>query len=136
MGGEYVRFARSNPNQYRFMFMVPHPKWTWHSEEREQDRGNPNRDAYTFLKETLTEAIEQGRLRADLTDVDLAAQMVWGAMHGIIALQIAMGQDDWLEWRPLEQIGAAMIQTLFRGITRPGQPDAARLPAASPSPLK
>ncbi|HWM87502.1 MAG TPA: TetR-like C-terminal domain-containing protein, partial [Kofleriaceae bacterium] len=132
MGDEYVCFAQSNPNQYRFMFMVPHPRWTWATEERIQDRGNPNRDAYTFLKWTCSEAIEQGRLRPDLTDPDAAAQLVWGAMHGCIALRIAMGDDEWLEWRPLDQLGAAMIETLISGIMRPGQPDAQRRSAVTP----
>jgi AcrR family transcriptional regulator len=132
MGEEYICFARSNPNQYRFMFMVPHPSSTWHTEERMNDRGNPNRDAYTFLKWTCTQAIEQGRLRPDFTDPDLTAQVVWGAMHGIIALQIAMSKDDWIEWLPLERLGNAMIETLLRGITLPGQPDAPRQSALTP----
>jgi AcrR family transcriptional regulator len=133
MGEAYVGFARSNPNQYRFMFMVPHPESTWTSAERDGDRGNPNRDAYTFLKWTCTQAIEQGRVRPDLNHPDVAAQLVWGAMHGIIALQIAMAEDDWVEWQPLEQLGASMVETLLRGITLPGQPpDAPRPPGQSP----
>jgi AcrR family transcriptional regulator len=132
MGEEYVRFARSNPNQYRFMFMVPHPRWTWDTEERVNDRGNPNRDAYTFLKWTCTQAIEQGSLRPDLNDPDLAAQLIWGAMHGIIALQIAMGQDEWVEWLPLEQLGSATLETLIRGVTLPARSAAPRPPAALP----
>jgi AcrR family transcriptional regulator len=133
MGEAYVGFARSNPNQYRFMFMVPHPESTWTSAERDSDRGNPNRDAYTFLKWTCTQAIEQGRVRPDLNHPDVAAQLVWGAMHGIIALQIAMAEDDWVEWQPLEQLGASMVETLLRGITPPGQPpDAPRPPGQTP----
>jgi AcrR family transcriptional regulator len=133
MGGAYVGFARSNPNQYRFMFMVPHPESTWSNAERDGDRGNPNRDAYTFLKWTCTQAIEQGRLRRDLDSPDVAAQLVWGAMHGIIALQIAMAEDDWVEWQPLEQLGASMVETLLRGITLPGpQPDAPWPPGRTP----
>jgi AcrR family transcriptional regulator len=130
MGEAYVQFARSNPNQYRFMFMVPHPHHTWHSQERQGDRGNPNRDAYTFLKWTCSQAIEQGRVRADLGDPDVAAQLVWGAMHGIIALQIAMADDEWVAWQPLEELCASMVETLIRGITLPGPPESPRLPAA------
>ena len=132
MGEQYILFARTNPNQYRFMFMVPHPHHTWHNEERQSDRGNPNRDAYTFLKWSCTQAIEQGRVRPDLSDPDVAAQLVWGAMHGIIALQIAMGGDTWVEWQPLEELGASMIETLLRGITLPGLPESPRLPAVTP----
>lgn len=131
MGEEYVAFARTNPNQYRFMFMVPHPRWTWDTAERQNDRGNPNRDAYTFLKWTCAQAIEQGRLRPELADADLAAQLIWGAMHGFIALQIAMGNDEWLEWQPLDRLGTATIETLVRGVTQPCLSDAPRPPAAT-----
>ena len=132
MGAAYVQFARENPNQYRFMFMVPHPRWTWTTDERNGDRGNPNRDAYTFLKWTCTEAIDQGRLREDLIDPDVAAQVVWGAMHGIIALQIAMKQDAWVEWVPLEKLGTATVDILMRGITQPDRPAAPRPPHVKP----
>jgi len=135
MGEEYVRFAQSNPNQYRFMFMSTHPDWVWETKERQNDRGNPNRDAYTFLKWTCTQAIEEGRLRPDLTDPDLAAQLIWGAMHGIIALQIAMGKDDWVDWRPLDQLGASMVETLLRGVTQPDRPADSR-PLSAVTPLK
>ena len=133
MGEAYIGFARSNPNQYRFMFMVPHPQHTWHHEERQSDRGKPNRDAYTFLKWSCAQAIEQGRVRPDVSEPDVAAQLVWGAMHGIIALQIAMGEDEWVAWQPLEELGVSMIETLLRGITLPGPPDAQRPPAATPT---
>lgn len=129
MGAAYVQFARENPNQYRFMFMVPHPRWTWTTDERDGDRGNPNRDAYTFLKWTCTQAIDQGRLREDLVDPDLAAQVVWGAMHGSIALQIVMSEDDWVEWQALDRLGAETIKTLLVGVTRPGRPAPGRPPA-------
>jgi AcrR family transcriptional regulator len=132
MGEQYILFAQSNPNQYRFMFMVPHPHDTWHPEERQSDRGNPNRDAYTFLKWSCAQAIEQGRVRPDMSDPDVAAQLVWGAMHGIIALQIAMRSDQWVEWQPLEDLGASMIETLLRGITLPGPPESPRRPAVTP----
>jgi AcrR family transcriptional regulator len=132
MGEQYILFARSNPNQYRFMFMVPHPHDTWPHEDSNGDRGNPNRDAYTFLKWSCAQAIEQGRVRPDLGDPDVAAQLVWGAMHGIIALQIAMASDQWVDWQPLEQLGASMIETLLRGITLPGPPEPLRRPAETP----
>jgi AcrR family transcriptional regulator len=132
MGEEYVRFAQSNRNQYRFMFMAPHPPWTWANEERQNDRGNPNRDAYTFLKWTCTQAIEQGSLRPDLTDPDVAAQLIWGAMHGIIALQIAMKDDEWVDWQPLDKLGVSIIETLIRGITLPGLQDDRPRPAVTP----
>jgi AcrR family transcriptional regulator len=116
IGGQYLAFAKNNPNHYRWMFMTTHPPG--HDALQRPHKGNPNRDSYSFLRWTLQEAIEQGRLREDLGDADVAAQLAWGAMHGIIALQIAMCDEDWIEWKPLEEQGGRMVDALIRGFTR------------------
>ena len=36
----------------------------------------------------------QGRLRDELTDVDLVAQTIWSAIHGVVSLEIAKCNDD------------------------------------------
>ena len=116
IGSQYLSFAKGNPNHYRWMFMTTHPPG--HDALQKEHKGNPNRDSYSFLKWTCQQAIEQGRLREDLSDADVAAQLAWGAMHGIIALQIAMCDEDWIEWKPLEEQGSRMVDALIRGFTR------------------
>jgi AcrR family transcriptional regulator len=49
IGAIYIDFGTRYPNHYKFMFMTPHPP----HEPDEMDRemmGNPEKDAYAFLK--------------------------------------------------------------------------------------
>jgi AcrR family transcriptional regulator len=113
----YVRFAREHPNHYRFMFMTPHPHGA--DEAQGERKGNPTEDAYALLRMTCAQAIEQGRLRPELDDPDLAAQLVWGATHGPVALQLAMRCDnDWIVWKPLDELSRLLGDVLIRGAER------------------
>jgi AcrR family transcriptional regulator len=114
MGRAYARFALERPNHYRLMFMTPTPAGDHGPLER---RGKPDQDAYAFLQWTVGQAIQAGRLRPEYSDVDLAAQMAWGAVHGLVSLHIAKGNDEWVEWRPLSEAVDAMLELLIRGLT-------------------
>jgi hypothetical protein len=49
------------------------------------------------------------------------AQMAWSSLHGLIALHIAKGQDEWIEWRDLRTMASRMSEALMRGmLRRPG----------------
>jgi AcrR family transcriptional regulator len=112
-GLAYFRFGVEHPNHYRLMFMTPHPPGT----ENLERRGNPEEDAYAFLKTIITEAVEQGRFRKELgEDVELIAQTVWSGVHGVVALHIAKCNDEWVQWRDLEQRAVTMIDVLVRGL--------------------
>jgi len=115
-GLAYVDFALSHPNHYRLMFMTPHP----HHKEDEVDihKGNPEEDAYAFLRDTAAEAIAAGRLRPELADADLVAQTMWAGMHGVVSLQIAKSEDPWLDWRAVADRVSLMNETLIRGLLR------------------
>ena len=65
IGQAYVGFAMSHRNHYRLMFMTPHPE-AMRPEDSRLTRGNPEEDAYAFLKATVAEAIAAGRLRPEL----------------------------------------------------------------------
>ncbi|MDB4993128.1 MAG: transcriptional regulator, TetR family [Myxococcaceae bacterium] len=115
-GHAYAEFATKYPNSYRLMFMSP---------ARPTDgmgdvawKGNPAEDAYAFLKLTVTEAMEKGLVREELTDPELVAQIVWSGMHGVVSLQIAMSCDQWTAWRPLKERVKTMIDVLIRGLFR------------------
>ena len=113
-GHAYVQFGIDNPNHYRLMFMTPHPP----VETDRLERGNPEEDAYAFLKHTITEAIEQKLLRPELKDVELIAQTVWAAVHGVISLHIAKHTDAWVDWRSLKRRADAMVDMIVAGIER------------------
>lgn len=116
LGVAYAGFALSHPNHYRLMFMTPHPHQ--HTEEDLIERGNPEEDAYAFLKWAIGDALAAGRIRPGLDDVELLAQTFWAGMHGVVSLQIAKCNDDWVDWRPDEDRIRLMNETLLRGLIR------------------
>lgn len=117
IGRAYVGFAIAYPNHYRLMFMTPHPVARC-SDEREAIRGNPEEDAYAFLKVTVEEAIASGRLRPEYADAELVSQMVWAGTHGVVSLHIAKRQDDWVAWRDVKTTAQELIEVMIRGLLR------------------
>ena len=118
IGAIYVDFGTRYPNHYKFMFMTPHPP----HEPDEVDRevmGNPERDAYAFLKWAVQQALDGGCFRQELNDAELISQTLWASVHGIISLQIAKGADCWVDWRPLRDRTETMLDITFRGLVRP-----------------
>ncbi|HET7434544.1 MAG TPA: TetR/AcrR family transcriptional regulator [Thermoanaerobaculia bacterium] len=113
-GMAYLRFGLEYPNHYRLMFMTPHPPLS--PEESEVKHGNPEEDAYAFLKSIVDEAIAKGIFHE--SDAELVSQIVWAGVHGVISLQIAKCNDAWIDWRPLEQRSAFMIRTLIAGLAK------------------
>jgi AcrR family transcriptional regulator len=115
-GQLYVQFAVEHPDQYRLMFMTPHPFGP--NEKAKKRRGNPHEDAYAALLALVTLVSERGQLRRDLKDLELITQTVWAGIHGVISLEIAMNRraDEWIAWSPLAARVQLMIDTLVRGL--------------------
>ena len=120
IGQAYVAFAMSHRNHYRLMFMTPHPE-SMRPEDSRLTRGNPEEDAYAFLKATVAEAIASGRMRPELRDADLVSQMVWAGTHGVVSLHIAKCKDAWVDWRDPVETAHAQIEALIRGLSREGK---------------
>jgi AcrR family transcriptional regulator len=115
-GQAYAEFALRNPQQYRYMFLTPHPPID--PADSKIDRDNPREDAYAFLRWTVSEAIAAGRLRPGLDDPELVSQIVWAGVHGIVSLRITNNSDKWVAWRSEKKTVEAMIETLLRGLVR------------------
>jgi AcrR family transcriptional regulator len=115
-GQAYVDFALEHPNQYRLMFMTPHPCDP--GAEAMKRRGNPREDAYAYLRELIQTGMDLGRIRKDVKDAELVAQTVWAALHGVISLEITMNAngDPWIVWAPLSERVRFTIDTLIRGL--------------------
>jgi AcrR family transcriptional regulator len=114
-GHAYVDFGLDNPSHYRVMFMTPKPP---PSEESKLRKGNPEEDSYAFLKGTVAQAMAEGRLRGDVTDLDLMAQVIWSGVHGVVSLEIAKCNDDWVDWRPVRERAKLMIDVLIHGVAK------------------
>jgi AcrR family transcriptional regulator len=116
-GHAYVQFGIEHPNHYRLMFMTPHPE----VEPERPEKGNPEEDAYAFLKQIVSEAIATERLRPEHKDVELVSQTMWAGVHGVISLHIAKGSDSWVDWRSLRRRAELMIEVLIAGLVRGGK---------------
>lgn len=116
IGQAYVGFGLTHRNHYRLMFMTPHPE-AMKPEDSRIKRGNPEEDAYAFLKATVVDAIAAGRLRPEFSDPDLVSQMVWAGTHGVVSLHIAKCKDDWVDWRDPIATAHAQIEVLIRGLS-------------------
>ncbi|MEO8034156.1 MAG: TetR/AcrR family transcriptional regulator [Acidobacteriota bacterium] len=113
-GHAQIRFGATHPNHYRLMFMTPHPPMA----DDTLEKGNPEEDAYAFVRSIAVEAIEQKLLKPAYKDPHLVAQTVWAAVHGVISLEIAKQNDPWIEWCPLDKRSAATIDAVIAGIVR------------------
>jgi AcrR family transcriptional regulator len=112
-GAAYVEFGLTNPSHYRLMFMTPKT-----TEATTISKGNPEEDAYAFLKGIVTELMATGHFRDELTDPDLAAQVIWATMHGLVSLEIAKCKDEWVEWRPMADRGRVIVDMILRGMLK------------------
>jgi AcrR family transcriptional regulator len=115
-GLAYVEFAMTNPNHYRFMFMTPHP--IPEPADLSIEQGNPDQDAYAFLRATVAEAIMAGRFREDCDDPDMVAQVLWSGVHGLVSLHLTKRDDPCLSFRPIKATERLMVDTIIRGLLR------------------
>jgi AcrR family transcriptional regulator len=100
----YMRFGLDNPNTYWLTFCSSA------DELSEHDVANDLRDrCYDRFKGAIGAIAKEGRLRST---VEVAAQVLWAACHGLIALRI--GRPN-VEWQPDEVLTAAMLDSLFQG---------------------
>jgi AcrR family transcriptional regulator len=116
-GHTYIRFGLEHPSHYRLMFMTP--KFHDDLSKPHDQKGNPEEDAYAFLRGLVAEAIGAGRLKPEHSDIDLVSQLVWSGVHGVISLEIAKCNDPWVEWTPVEARAKAMVEMIIESITRP-----------------
>jgi len=118
IGAIYMDFGIRNPNHYKFMFMTTPPDHGPDEVDREI-MGNPEVDAYAFLKWAVQQALDSGCFREELRDAELVSQTLWAAVHGVISLEIAKGCDYWVEWRPIKERAQMMLDLTLRGLVRP-----------------
>jgi len=117
IGAIYSEFGARYPNHYKFMFMTSHPAHEPDEVDREM-MGNPEKDAYAFLRWAVQQALDAGCFREELSDAELISQTLWASVHGVISLEIAKGCDPWVEWRPVRDRVAMMLDITLRGLER------------------
>lgn len=115
MAQGYARFALQHPNHYRLMFMIPRAS---NKQITRIQQGNTEQDAYAQLKYLVKQAFAAQLFREDLHDPELIAQTIWAGIHGVCSLQIALGQEDWVDWATIEARVQLMQDTLLHGLLR------------------
>jgi AcrR family transcriptional regulator len=115
LGLAYVEFALKHPSHYRLLFMTPHLH-EMNLDSENLRKGNPDQDAYAFLRQTVAAVIEAGLFREEFGDPDLVAQVMWSGVHGVVALHLVMSKDDWLDWRPVETIARTVVDVMIGGM--------------------
>jgi AcrR family transcriptional regulator len=118
VGEAYLRFAEKHPSQYRFMFMTFFPAPDLDEAYVAGRRGNPEKDAYAFLREACREAIAQGLLDPKVKDADELAQILWGGVHGMISLRMVKQHESWIPWQDLRATALRATRVLLRGVLR------------------
>ena len=116
LGRAYFAFARQYPSHYRLMFLTPQP--VRDPSESGIERGNPDQDAYAYLRSTVAEALATGRFREEFRDADLVAQVIWSGAHGLVALHMVKACDHWFNWHPFDETAEALIDVTLRGMLR------------------
>lgn len=114
-GYAYIDFGLKNPSHYRLMFMTPK---NLAAKDSGLAHGDPAEDAYAFVKGIVAEILAAGRFRPEYQDADLLSQVVWGGVHGVVSLEIAKCNDDWVEWRPMAERARITVDMIISGLTR------------------
>ncbi len=116
IGRAYIRFAHEFPNQYRLMFMTPDLHRVEPRQEDLDHKGDPDHDAFAFLKRAVEEAMERGAFAPEHKDPELLAQVLWAGVHGVASLQVSHGECPWMDWRSLDRRSRTMCEAVLRGL--------------------
>lgn len=114
-GRAYIEFAVTHPNHYRLMFMTPIDLPL--TEGDMARKGNPDEDAYAFVRSLVEQCMKAQLFRPELSDVDLIAQTLWAGVHGVAALEITACKG-WTDWRSLRDRCDFILQAMMHGMFR------------------
>jgi AcrR family transcriptional regulator len=115
MGQNYVKFALSHPQQFRFMFMVDRP-----IPGPECVTIDPAEDGYAFLLHNVKEGLDLGLFRPEYTDAEMLAQMLWAGVHGLAAIHMisSVKLHPWLDLRDAGDTAKLLTDVVLRGVVR------------------
>ncbi|HZZ35520.1 MAG TPA: TetR/AcrR family transcriptional regulator [Caulobacteraceae bacterium] len=104
----YVQFALQNPNAYRLVFCSSPVAASIQKQAATMEIGSNCFDRFVGV---VREIGAEGRLRQG--DAKTAAQALWAACHGLVALMITKPEFD---WAPPDQLMRVMIDGLLYGL--------------------
>jgi AcrR family transcriptional regulator len=116
---EYIRFGLAHPDEYRLVFMLRDARRKGAAAHRGASAvGDALFDA---LCARIEAGVATGKLRC-LGSARAAAQSVWAAVHGLVALRLAYPDFDWV---PVAEQIEGHLDMLLHGLAVTGAPVAA-----------
>ncbi|CAN1494851.1 AcrR Transcriptional regulator [Caulobacteraceae bacterium] len=104
----YITFALENPNAYQLVFCGQSGLVSEDKQEATEALGD---SCYDVFLSTVHEISANGRLRTGT--VDSAAQSMWAACHGLVALLLTKPS---FPWAPTEELRGVMLDGLLHGL--------------------
>lgn len=104
----YMMFALENPNAYQLVFCGPAGVLSEVKQQQTQALGDRCYDRFVSV---VREIGASGRLRTGT--VDSAAQSMWAACHGLVALLLTKST---FAWAPTEELRKVMLDGLLHGL--------------------
>jgi AcrR family transcriptional regulator len=116
LGKGYAMFALQHPSHYRLMFMTPRTPCNLDATKIQQ--GNIEQDAYAQLKLVVKEAFDADLFRPEISHYELVAQTLWASTHGVCSLEIALGNETWVQWAEIDARFNLMQRAVLSGLLR------------------
>lgn len=110
----YARFALEHPEQYKTLFVMDAVS---NIKEGLPERDEPESDAYVALERAVADAMAEGHFKAFAGRSHLVAQSLWGAMHGVVSIEIrhhSEGMDIPLE--PIDTRVESICEIMLAGL--------------------
>jgi AcrR family transcriptional regulator len=104
----YMDFALGNPNTYQLVFCGPAGLLSEDKQQMTRDLGDRCYDKFVGV---VREIGASGRLRTG--NVESAAQTLWTACHGLVALLLTRPTFN---WEPRQDLKAVMLDGLLYGL--------------------
>jgi AcrR family transcriptional regulator len=106
----YARMGLEHPNAYHLVYCAT-PRVTISGSPMQQATAEIGAQCYAHYVGIVREIAAEGRLR--VADAECAAQALWTAVHGLVALMITRPNVD---WRPADELISVMVDGLLHGL--------------------
>jgi AcrR family transcriptional regulator len=106
----YARMGLEHPNAYHLVYCAT-PRVTITESPMQRATREIGAQCYECYVGVVRDIANEGRLR--VADAECAAQALWTAVHGLVALMITRPNVD---WRPADDLIAVMLDGLLHGL--------------------
>ena len=106
----YARMGLEHPNAYHLVYCGP-PQPTISDSSMQAATAEIGAQCYACYLGVVRDIANEGRLR--VADAECAAQVLWTAVHGLVALMISRPGVD---WRPADELISVMLEGLLHGL--------------------